>query len=138
MRHLLTEKVLTRWLVLCPSWKWRPGLRCPRAGDMKARKQAARLRRTRPWKCGNSRMLAAPEAEGAAEHKTQWREAFCSRCQGHSFPKTPASCCRWWGESASRGPREISRASREGADQQGEGQGEGPPEARPTRPASAP
>ncbi|CAI9159014.1 unnamed protein product [Rangifer tarandus platyrhynchus] len=41
MRHLLTEKVLTMWLALCPSRKWRPGLRCPRAGDMKARKPAA-------------------------------------------------------------------------------------------------
>lgn len=47
-----------------PSWKWRPGIRCPRAGDMKARKLAAFLCGTHPRKCGNSRDAGCPRGRG--------------------------------------------------------------------------
>nr|CAI9698443.1 unnamed protein product [Rangifer tarandus platyrhynchus] len=63
---------------------WAP---VPQGRGYEGKEAGSLLRGTRPRKCGNSGMLAAPEAEGAAEHTTEWREAFCSRCQSHSFPK---------------------------------------------------
>ena len=92
MCHLLTEKALKRWLA--PELEveaWAPvpqgrGYECKDAGSLPLWNSLGNV--------ATAGMLAAPEAEGAAEHKTHWREAFCSRCQSHSLPKTPTCGCR--------------------------------------------
>ena len=67
----LLVKVLTRWLALCPSQTWRPGLWYPRAEDMKA-KEAGSLpsMELALGSVATAGMLSAPGANGAAENTT--------------------------------------------------------------------
>ena len=91
----LLVKMLMRRQALCPSQTWRPGHWYPTAGDMKA-KEAGSLPCVELAFCNvaTAGMLATPEAEGTAEHMTQWQKALCSRCQSPRAPKTPTRCCK--------------------------------------------
>ena len=77
-----------KWLVLCLRQTRRPGIQCPRAGDMKVKKAGSLPSMELTLRnAATAGMLTATEAEGMVGHMTQWQEASCSSCQSHSSPK---------------------------------------------------
>lgn len=92
MCHLLTEKALKRWLATeLEVEAWDP---VPQGRGYEGKEAGSLSLWNSPSEMWQQQGCWLPQRQRAQQSTRHSGEAFCSRCQSHSFPLTPTWCCR--------------------------------------------